>query len=133
MDYIGAIEFALGMETKNFLPMQDGDVPATYADTSELNAWTGFQPDTSVGNGVAAWFVAWLSPDFRELRCWPEKAVRRSEKVDSRRAAHRPQVLASVNQAFGGTQWYGQRCCWAVAYIQQTIWRHPESSPTLAT
>ncbi|WP_333858007.1 NAD-dependent epimerase, partial [Denitromonas sp.] len=59
MDYIGAIESALGMEAKkNFLPMQDGDVPATYADTSELNAWTGFQPDTSVKDGVAR-FVAW--------------------------------------------------------------------------
>ena len=59
MDYIGAIESALGMEAKkNFLPMQDGDVPATYADTSELNAWTGFQPGTPVKEGVAR-FVGW--------------------------------------------------------------------------
>ena len=65
MDYIGAIESALGMEAKkNFLPMQDGDVPATYADTSELNAWTGFQPDTSVKDGVAR-FVAWYREYFR--------------------------------------------------------------------
>ncbi|TVO60285.1 NAD-dependent epimerase [Denitromonas ohlonensis] len=64
MDYIGAIESALGMEAKkNFLPMQDGDVPATYADTSELNAWTGFQPDTSVKDGVAR-FVAWYRGYF---------------------------------------------------------------------
>ncbi|HQU87050.1 MAG TPA: protein CapI, partial [Denitromonas sp.] len=49
---------------KNFLPMQDGDVPATYADTSELNAWTGFQPDTSVKDGVAR-FVAWYREYFR--------------------------------------------------------------------
>lgn len=65
MDYIGAIESALGMEAKkNFLPMQDGDVPATYADTSELNSWTGFQPDTSVKDGVAR-FVAWYREYFR--------------------------------------------------------------------
>ncbi|HPR05702.1 MAG TPA: NAD-dependent epimerase, partial [Denitromonas sp.] len=64
MDYIGAIESALGMEAKkNFLPMQDGDVPATYADTSELNAWTGFQRDTSVKDGVAR-FVAWYRGYF---------------------------------------------------------------------
>ncbi|TVT47062.1 MAG: NAD-dependent epimerase [Denitromonas halophila] len=64
MDYIGAIESALGMEAKkNFLPMQDGDVPATYADTSELNDWTGFQPDTSVKDGVAR-FVAWYRAYF---------------------------------------------------------------------
>jgi UDP-glucuronate 4-epimerase len=65
MDYIGAIESALGMEAKkNFLPMQDGDVPATYADTSELNAWTGFQPGTPVKEGVAR-FVAWYREYFR--------------------------------------------------------------------
>ena len=64
MDYIGAIESALGMEAKkNFLPMQDGDVPATYADTSELNAWTGFQPGTPVKEGVAR-FVAWYREYF---------------------------------------------------------------------
>ncbi|WP_323000945.1 NAD-dependent epimerase [Denitromonas sp.] len=64
MDYIGAIESALGMEAKkNFLPMQDGDVPATYADTSELNAWTGFQPGTPVKEGVAR-FVAWYRGYF---------------------------------------------------------------------
>ncbi|MCZ4306850.1 NAD-dependent epimerase [Zoogloeaceae bacterium G21618-S1] len=65
MDYIGAVESALGMEAKkNFLPMQDGDVPATYADTSELNAWTGFQPGTPVKDGVAR-FVAWYREYFR--------------------------------------------------------------------
>ena len=64
MDYIGAVESALGMEAKkNFLPMQDGDVPATYADTSELNAWTGFQPGTLVKDGVAR-FVAWYREYF---------------------------------------------------------------------
>ncbi len=59
MDYIEAIEAALGVEAKkNFLPMQPGDVPATYADTSELDAWVGFKPDTPLTDGVAR-FVAW--------------------------------------------------------------------------
>lgn len=39
MEFIAAIEDALGSEAeKNFLPLQDGDVPATYADTAALNA-----------------------------------------------------------------------------------------------
>lgn len=65
MDFIGAIENSIGMKaTKNFLPMQDGDVPATYADTEALKAWTGFVPSTSVVDGVArfaAWYRAYYS------------------------------------------------------------------------
>ena len=59
MAYIEALESALGVVAeKNFLPMQPGDVPATYADTSELDAWVGFKPDTPVTEGVAR-FVDW--------------------------------------------------------------------------
>ena len=59
MDYIEAVEHALGITaTKEFLPMQAGDVPSTAADTSALEAWTGFKPNTSVREGVAQ-FVAW--------------------------------------------------------------------------
>lgn len=59
MDYIEALESALGMKaTKQFLPMQPGDVPATAADTSALEDWTGFKPNTPVREGVAR-FVAW--------------------------------------------------------------------------
>ncbi len=59
MDFIEAIEDALGKKAeKNFLPLQDGDVPATYAETAELNAWTGFKPGTSVREGVGR-FVEW--------------------------------------------------------------------------
>ena len=59
MDYIGALEHALGIKaTKKFLPMQPGDVPATSADTRELGAWVGFQPNTPVTDGVAK-FVEW--------------------------------------------------------------------------
>ena len=58
-EYIETIEVALGLTAKkNFLPMQPGDVPATYADTSELDAWVGFKPDTPLHEGVGR-FVAW--------------------------------------------------------------------------
>jgi UDP-glucuronate 4-epimerase len=57
MDYIHALEKAIGVEAKkNFLPMQPGDVPATNADTSELNAWVGFKPGTPVAVGVKRFF-----------------------------------------------------------------------------
>ena len=59
MDYIHAVEQALGVTAeKQLMPMQPGDVPATAADTSALEAWVGFKPNTSVQDGVAR-FVAW--------------------------------------------------------------------------
>jgi UDP-glucuronate 4-epimerase len=59
MAYIEALEQALGKKaTKNFLPLQDGDVPATYADTSELKHVTGFSPAMPVTEGVRR-FVEW--------------------------------------------------------------------------
>ncbi|HNQ75450.1 MAG TPA: NAD-dependent epimerase [Pseudothauera hydrothermalis] len=65
MAFIEAIEEALGCKAeKNFLPLQDGDVPATYADTTELNAWTGFAPATPVAEGVRR-FVAWYRAYYR--------------------------------------------------------------------
>jgi UDP-glucuronate 4-epimerase len=65
MSYIEAVEDALGIKaTKTFLPMQPGDVPATAADTSALEAWTGFRPNTTVNDGVAR-FVAWYREYYR--------------------------------------------------------------------
>ena len=65
MDFIGAIEKSVGREaTKNFLPLQDGDVPATHADVEELAAWTGFRPAMPVPEGVAR-FVAWYREYFK--------------------------------------------------------------------
>ena len=59
MAYIEAVEQALGViAEKELLPMQQGDVPATAADTSALEAWVGFKPNTPVQEGVAR-FVAW--------------------------------------------------------------------------
>ena len=65
MDFIGAMESAIGREaTKQFLPMQDGDVPATYADTSELAALVGFAPSTPLTEGVQR-FVSWYRGFYR--------------------------------------------------------------------
>jgi len=65
MAYIEALEQALGITAeKRFLPMQPGDVLATAADTSALEAWTGFRPQTPVGEGVAQ-FVAWYRDYYK--------------------------------------------------------------------
>ncbi len=59
MDYIRAIEAALGKEAKmNMMPMQAGDVPATWADTALLQSLTGFTPKVQVEEGVRH-FVDW--------------------------------------------------------------------------
>ncbi|MBU3897471.1 MAG: NAD-dependent epimerase [Gammaproteobacteria bacterium] len=59
LDFIACIENALGRTAeKNLLPLQDGDVPATYANTDALNDWVGFVPGTPIEQGVGR-FVAW--------------------------------------------------------------------------
>jgi len=65
LDYIGAIEDALGMKAqKNLLPMQPGDVPATYADIDALTEWTGFAPQTTIHEGISR-FVDWYRGYFK--------------------------------------------------------------------
>ena len=57
--FIEAIEAATGLSAqKNMMPMQAGDVPATWADASLLTSLTGYAPKTQVPEGVAN-FVAW--------------------------------------------------------------------------
>ena len=59
MRYIEVLEQCLGMKaTLELLPMQQGDVPATTADVSALEAAVGFRPGTSVETGIAR-FVEW--------------------------------------------------------------------------
>lgn len=59
MDYIEAIEYHLGKKAKkNLLPLQDGDVPGTFADASNLQIVTGFKPETTVSDGVGN-FIRW--------------------------------------------------------------------------
>jgi UDP-glucuronate 4-epimerase len=64
MDFIHSVERACGCEAvKEFLPMQDGDVPITYADTSKLHAAVGFSPSTSLDEGMQR-FVAWYKNHY---------------------------------------------------------------------
>lgn len=64
MDYIGAVESALGMTAeKNLLPLQAGDVPMTFADVDDLVADVGFKPSTSIDDGISK-FVAWYRAYF---------------------------------------------------------------------
>ena len=59
LDFVDAIEQALGRKAQRiYLPMQPGDVPATWADATLLRALTGYAPKTDVKDGIAA-FVAW--------------------------------------------------------------------------
>ena len=56
MTFINTIEQALGKEAqKNFLPMQAGDVLATFADVEDLKKDIGFSPKTSLETGIARW------------------------------------------------------------------------------
>jgi len=65
MRYIEVLEDCLGRRAiKNFLPLQDGDVPDTYADVTDLVQDVGFKPDTSVEIGISR-FVAWYREYFR--------------------------------------------------------------------
>ena len=64
MHYIEVLENCLGRKAeKNLLPLQPGDVPATYADVSDLVRDVGYQPATSVEQGIAN-FVAWYRDYF---------------------------------------------------------------------
>jgi UDP-glucuronate 4-epimerase len=59
MDFITLLEDHLGRKAKkNFLPMQAGDVPATFADVDALATDVGFKPATPIAEGIG-YFVAW--------------------------------------------------------------------------
>jgi UDP-glucuronate 4-epimerase len=65
MDYISALENAIGREAiKQFLPLQPGDVPNTAADTSALEQWINFKPNTPVQYGISE-FVSWYREYYR--------------------------------------------------------------------
>jgi UDP-glucuronate 4-epimerase len=66
MDYIGAIEKALGKTAiKELLPIQPGDVPDTYADVSDLVEQFNYQPATTVKDGIQR-FVSWYSNYYKD-------------------------------------------------------------------
>eukprot|EP01107_Rhizomastix_libera_P016381 TRINITY_DN6777_c0_g1_i1.p1 TRINITY_DN6777_c0_g1~~TRINITY_DN6777_c0_g1_i1.p1 ORF type:complete len:336 (-),score=-19.43 TRINITY_DN6777_c0_g1_i1:287-1294(-) len=65
MDYIGALEKALGKKAEmELLPLQAGDVPDTYADVENLVNQFHYKPATSVDDGIAR-FVAWYRDYFK--------------------------------------------------------------------
>jgi UDP-glucuronate 4-epimerase len=60
LDVIQWLEEALGRKAKvNLLPMQPGDVPATYANVESLEEVTGFRPKTPMKEGIRR-FVDWF-------------------------------------------------------------------------
>ena len=65
MEFIETIEKYLGKEAeKDFLPMQDGDVISTYADTKELEKTFNYAPSTSLDSGIKA-FIAWYKTYYQ--------------------------------------------------------------------
>lgn len=65
MEFIRTLEGLLGRKAQcNFLPMQPGDVPATWADCSLLQRLTGFQPRTDLATGLGR-FVDWYRDYYR--------------------------------------------------------------------
>src|SRR5699024_12719065 len=65
MDFIQTLEKHLGIEAKKeFLPMQPGDVQATFADIEDLQKTTGFEPSTTIDDGLKK-FVDWYKEYYR--------------------------------------------------------------------
>ena len=59
MRYIEAVESSLGLKGKyNMMDIQPGDVPATHADTTSLEEYIGFKPQTTIEKGVSR-FISW--------------------------------------------------------------------------
>ncbi|MDP5292837.1 NAD-dependent epimerase [Oceanimonas sp. CHS3-5] len=64
-NFIESIENALGIKAiKEYLPLQPGDVPDTFADSSELHRLVGYQPSISVSEGVKR-FVKWYQSFYQ--------------------------------------------------------------------
>ncbi len=60
LDFIEAIEADLGIPAiRNYMPMQMGDVPATWAEASLLERLTGYRPQTEFRDGIAR-FITWF-------------------------------------------------------------------------
>ncbi len=65
LEMITVLEEKLGRKAvKEFLPMQPGDVPVTYADIDDLHQLTGFRPETDLTKGIAA-FADWYKSYFQ--------------------------------------------------------------------
>ncbi len=65
MEFIEVLEEKLGRrDKKEFLPMQDGDVPETYADVDDLMRDIGFKPNTDIREGISR-FVDWYREYYK--------------------------------------------------------------------
>jgi UDP-glucuronate 4-epimerase len=68
LEFIDTMERALGVTAvREMLPLQPGDVLATHADTSALDAWVGFSPATSLADGIQL-FTDWFRPRYHPQR-----------------------------------------------------------------
>jgi UDP-glucuronate 4-epimerase len=66
LDFIETLENSIGIEAKkNFLPMQDGDVVSTYADTNDLIKDFDYKPDTKLSDGIDE-FVKWYKEFYSD-------------------------------------------------------------------
>ncbi|MBX3497321.1 MAG: GDP-mannose 4,6-dehydratase [Parvibaculum sp.] len=66
LDFIEAIEAELGIKAeRNYMEMQTGDVPATWADATLLQRLTGYKPQTDFRDGIAK-FVIWFREYYRK-------------------------------------------------------------------
>jgi UDP-glucuronate 4-epimerase len=64
LDFIDAIEDCLGKKaTRNYMEMQKGDVPATWANSELLQRLTGYRPQTNFRDGIA-YFVSWYREHY---------------------------------------------------------------------
>ena len=70
MRYIEVIEDCLGRKAeKNLLPLQDGDVPDTYADAEDLRIDVGYKPDTTIEVGIRKfidWYLEYYKIDLKQ-------------------------------------------------------------------
>ena len=65
MEYIKELENALKLKAKKkFLPIQDGDVKATYSDCSKLENLINYRPNTSIKDGIKK-FVIWYKDYYK--------------------------------------------------------------------
>jgi len=66
LEYIETIERECGIKAvRNYLPMQPGDVPATWADASLLHRLPGYRPTTGIDEGIRN-FVSWYRDYYSE-------------------------------------------------------------------
>lgn len=66
LDFVDAIEAELGLKAeRNYMPMQTGDVPATWANADLLHKLTGYKPQTDVRDGIAQ-FIVWFRGYYRK-------------------------------------------------------------------